>query len=205
MGKQSRRIRQSSVKEQPKTKTRVLTLDVNNEEDTKFRKAIQESKKYEPLLAEVINIPDGKMGIKTFMKIKCREIRHQQAVYVREITRELMCGYFGMKMGDITTRPLDIYYENLKSKISLIKFLTHLHNGNGTEASKYYLRWKASVCRRLDGVLFADCSDEYVEIDGKRYDAKSSEGARLMGECIKNDIGFYTDAWKVLIGTTIPE
>jgi hypothetical protein len=110
-----------------------------------------------------------------------------------------------MKMGDIPVEPLDIYYDNFKLKIVLIKFLTHLHNGNETEASKYYLRWKASVCRKLDGILFADCSDQYVSFAGKHYNAGSSEAARLMGEHIQNDIGFYTDAWKIIIGTNIPE
>ena len=215
MGKQSRRIRNHTapVKQPPPTPVKqsrtnlTLKLDHNNAEDARVIDMIKSREKYIPLIREDIRSPRNgdRVSIKDALKYKLREIRQQQAIYLHEISTEVVNAYALTKNGVIEAKCLDIYFDNFNGKTSLIKFLTYLHNGNGDKASHYYLKWREMMSRRIDQLLFDDCSDEYVEIDGKRIDAGKDEAVRLMGETIQTDVDFYTMAYPVLIGTAIPK
>lgn len=214
MGKQSRRIRNHTapVKQPPpapvkqQRTTLTLKLDHNNAEDARIIDTVKASKKYIPLIHEDIREPnDGdKITMKDYYKFRLRKIRQQQAIYIHEITTELVNAYALMKNGKTPVKCLDLYFDNFNGKTSLINFLTYLHNGNGDKAVHYYIKWRELMSKRIDSLLFDDCSDEYVEIDGKRINAGKDEAVRLMGETIQADVDFFTKVWSVLIGTKIP-
>ena len=217
MGKQSRRIRKHTapvkqqtapVKQQTAVKRQrtTLKLDRNNAEDMRILDTLKTSQKYIPLIHEDIREPnDGdKITMKDYYKFKLREIRQQQAMYIYQNTNTLLTIYTHMKIGKTPKENLDIYFDDLNSKTSLINFLTHLHNGNTDKASHYYIKWRNIMSNRLDQLLFDDCSDEYVEVDGKRINADTDEAVRLLGEQIQEDVDFYKKVWRVLIGTAFP-
>ena len=211
MGKQSRRTRQHTapVKQQTapvKQQRTTLKLDRNNAEDAKIIDTVKASKKYIPLIHEDIREPnDGDtITMKDYYKFKLREIRQDQAMYIYQNTNTILTIYTHMKNGKTPIKNLDIYFDNFNGKTSLINFLTYLHNGNVDKASHYYIKWRGLMSERIDSLLFDDCSDEYIEVDGKRIDADKDEAVRLLGERIQADVDFYTKAWRVLIGTDIP-
>ena len=61
------------------------------------------------------------------------------------------------------------------------------------------------MSNRVDNLLFTDCSDEYVEINGKRIDCAKDEAVRQLAELIQEDISFYALMWPVLLGTDLPK
>ena len=219
MGKQSRRIRQHTapvkqqtapvkqqtapVKEPPLT----LKLNHNDPSDMKILNTIKTSDKYKPLIREDIREPrDGeRITMRDYYKFRLRRIRQQQAVLNYENITELLNAYALMKNGKIQVQSLDTYFRNFNGKTSLINFLTHLHNGNADKASHYYLKWRGIMSSFIDELLFNDCSNEYLEVNGKRIGADKDEAVRLLAEQIQADVDFYTKVWRVLIGTNIPK
>ena len=204
MGKQSRRTRQHTapVKQPPMT----LILDRNDAEDLKILETIKTSEKYKPLIHEDIREPTNgsKISITNYFKFRLRRIRQQQAVFIHQNTTELVNAYALMKNGKIPVQPLDTYFRNFDCKTSLINFLTHLHNGNEDKASHYYLKWRGVMSMIIDELLFEDCSDEYLIVNGKRISANKDEAVRLLGEQVQKDVVFYAKVWMVLIGTAFP-
>ena len=218
MGKQSRRIRNRGQKQTtalkqtapppppPQQRRRFdINLDAKNPEDKPVIDVIVSSRSYKSLVDEDIGPrPPRSAGPRQYFKYMCRGIRRDQARYITEIVQELLLYYGQMKTGLTEKKPLDIYYDNYNDKVYLIKFLTHAHNGDTPKANKYYLKWRESVSNRVDNLLFNDCSDEYVEINGKHIDADKDEAVRLLAERIQKDIDFYGLMWPVLLGTDLP-
>ena len=228
MGKQSRRIRnrgqkqttppvQTAAPPQPiptaeitvvssgQRRTIDITLDPENPEDKPVIDVIVSSKNYKSILDEDIGPrPPRSAGARQYYKYMCRSIRRDQVPYLNQIVQELVAFHVHIKAGLIDKKPLDLYLTNYNDKINLIQFLTHAHNGNTPKANKYYLKWREGMSNRVDNLLFNDCSDEYLIINGKEIDADKDEGVRLLAERIKEDIDFYAKMWPVLLGTELP-
>ena len=228
MGKQSRRIRNRGQKETTPTvqttptaqtipaaeittvssgrrRTVEVKLDPENPEDKRVIDIIKSSKNYTSLLNEDIGPRRSKHGCpKQYFKYMCRSIRRNQVPYIKEIVAELVGFHVHIKAGLMDEMSLDIYHNNYNDKVSLIKFLTHAHNGNTDKANKYYLKWRESMSNVVDSLLFSDCSDEYLIINGTKIDADKDEGVRLLAERIQKDIDFYGLMWPVLLGTDLP-
>jgi hypothetical protein len=217
MGKQSRRTRQHTapvkrqtapVKQQTapvKQSPMDFKLDRNDAEDMKILQMIKTSEKYKPLIHEDIREPPtGPISITNFYKFGLRRSRQRQAIYIHELTTELVNAYALMKNGTIQVKPLYPYFNDLTVKTSLINFLTHLHNGNEDKASHYYLKWRGVMSSMIDDLLFEDCSDQYIEINGKKIGAGKDEAVRLIGEKVQADVDLYKKVWGVLIGTEFP-
>ena len=216
MGKQSRRIRNRGQKETtvpvqttappPQQRRRFdINLDAKNPEDKPVIDVIVSSRNYKSLIDEDIGPRRSKHGCLTqYFKYMCRSIRRDQARYICEIVQELVAFHAHIKAGLTEKKPLDLYYNNYNAKVYLIKFLTHAHNGDTPKANKYYLKWREIMSNRVDSLLFSDCSDEYVEIDGERIDGGKDEAVRKLAEIIPEDINFYGLMWPVLLGTDLP-
>lgn len=216
MGKQSRRTRtyqpkqttapQRTIIESSRPRPTIdITLDSQNPDDKPVIDVFKSSKNYATLRYDDIGTRPSRIGCpKQYFKYMCRSIRKDQAHYIVEIVEELINFHLYIKAGLTEKKPLDLYYHNYNAKVYLIQFLTHAHNGNTPKANKYYLKWREMMSNRMDSLLFTDCSDEYVEVDGKRIDCDKDEAVRLLAEQIQKDIDFYTLMWPILLGTTIP-
>lgn len=222
MGKQSRRIRNRGQKETTPTtqtipaaeittvssgrrRTIEIKLDPENPEDKQVIDIIKSSKNYKSLEYEDIGPRCYRSGCpKQYFKYMCRSIRRNQVPHINEIVQELVGFHVNIKAGLMDKMPLDIYHNNYNDKVSLVQFLTHAHNGNTPKANKYYLRWRESMSNIVDNLLFGDCSDEYLVINGKKIDSDKDEAVRLLAERIQEDIDFYGLMWPVLLGTDLP-
>ena len=223
MGKQSRRIRNRGQKQTTPTtqtipaaeittvssgrrRTIEVILEPENPEDKPVIDVIVSSKNYKSIEHEDIGPRRSRHGCpKQYFKYMCRLIRRDQVPYLNEIVQELVGFRVHIKAGLMEKTPLDIFYNNYNDKVNLIQFLTHAHNGNTPKANKYYLRWREGMSNIVDSLLFTDCSDEYLIIQGRRIDGDKDEAVRVLAEQIQEDIDFYGLMWPVLLGTDLPK